>query len=121
MKLNTLVHTDKVNTLAILNDQTLASGSWDTTITIWNITNGSVVKTLNGHFNSVECLAVLPSNNPILFSGSFKKIHLWDTINGNLIKTLDAHNDWVLSLVFLSENNRLISGSGDKIIKIWEL
>ena len=52
-------HTDRVYSLAELKDGSLASGSWDTSIRIWNQQNGSLVKILEGHTDRVYSLAVL--------------------------------------------------------------
>ena len=40
--------------LAQFADGSLASGSWDTTIRIWNVTSGLTIKTLNGHTSFVS-------------------------------------------------------------------
>ena len=53
-------HTDYVTCLAVLLDGvSLASGSEDKTVKVWNTTTGDCLRTLEGHTRSVECLAVL--------------------------------------------------------------
>ena len=44
------------------------SGSWDTTLHIWNQTNGQLIQVLRGHGDSVYALAVL--NDELVASGS---------------------------------------------------
>ena len=64
--------------LAVLPDGTLASGSWDNTIKIWNTTTGDIIRTLTGHSDWVRTLAVLPDGT--LASGSTDTtIKIWNT------------------------------------------
>jgi WD40 repeat protein len=59
---------DDVHSLAILSRDSIASGSKDSSIRIWNITDGSLIKTLNGHTDQISCLVVL--ENGYLVSSS---------------------------------------------------
>ncbi|RNA11698.1 serine threonine kinase [Brachionus plicatilis] len=52
-------HSNNVESLAVLHNGDLASGSSDNTIKIWNIENGSVKFTLKNHSSDVRALAVL--------------------------------------------------------------
>jgi WD40 repeat protein len=43
-------HTKRITCLAVLKEEdTLASGSWDNDIIIWNIKDGGQIRILNGH------------------------------------------------------------------------
>ena len=47
-------HTSSVSSLAFNpNGKTLASGSWDNTIRLWDVITGEHLKTLTGHTGSV--------------------------------------------------------------------
>jgi WD40 repeat protein len=79
-------HTSYVLSLAVLPDGSLASGSSDTKIKIWDTIKGIEIKTLSGHTSYVLSLAVLPDGS--LASGSSDtKIKIWDTLKGIEIKT----------------------------------
>jgi len=63
--------------LAVLPDYTLASGSFDHTIKIWDVKSGKCIKTLEGHTDYVNSLAVLPDDT--LASGSDDcNIKIWN-------------------------------------------
>ncbi len=77
--LKTLIgHTNAVESLAVLADNTLASCSNDKTIKIWDPIKGDLLKTLNGHSNNIWCLAVLPNNR--LASGSYDSTITWELV-----------------------------------------
>ncbi len=55
--------TNWVRSLAVLPDGSLASGSDDTKIKIWDTIKGIEIKTLTGHTSWVLSLAVLPDGS----------------------------------------------------------
>lgn len=93
----------------------LATGSYDTTIKIWNIETGEVLQTLRGHTSGVRTLQLDDSK---LISGSFDKtIKIWNWQTGECLSTLQCHTDGVLSVHFV--DGTLASGSIDKTVKIF--
>ena len=71
-------HTNSVCSLTVLQYGTLASGSDDKTIRLWDTKTGQTTKVLNRHTGFVYSLTVLNDGN--LESGSRDNtIRLWDT------------------------------------------
>ena len=65
-----------VNTLAVSGDGNLLSGGADETIKIWNTNDGSLIKSLHGHYGAVLSLTFLLDGS--LASGSADKtIKIW--------------------------------------------
>ena len=65
-----------INALVLLSDGSLASGSSDKSIRIWNVQSGETMKILNGHNGAIFCLVAL--DNDSLASGSADKtIRIW--------------------------------------------
>ncbi|KAJ2967832.1 hypothetical protein NQ176_g9478 [Zarea fungicola] len=94
----------------------LATGSYDTTIKIWNIETGEVLRTLRGHTGAVRTLQFDDSK---LISGSFDKtIKIWNWQTGECLSTLQCHTEGVLSVHF--DKGTLASGSIDKTVKIFD-
>lgn len=119
--LQTLVgHTFTVNSLVVVGDNKLASGSADGSIRIWESSNGTTIKILNSYLSSdIFCLKMLPNGN--LASGSSDKtIKIWDIDSGKCLQVLTGHIGWVYTICVLS-NHLIASGSYDKTIRIWNI
>jgi len=73
------LHSGSVNSVAFSPDgKTLASGSDDKTIKLWNLSTDKVISTLTGHSGSVTSVAFSPDGK-ILASGSADNtINLWN-------------------------------------------
>ena len=113
-------HTDIVWSVAFSpNGQTLASGSQDRTIRLWNLNNGNLKRTLTGHRDAVNSIAFSPDGRT-LASGSWDgTIRLWNPNNGNLKRTLTGHTDGISSVAFSPDGQTLASASGDRTIRLW--
>jgi len=114
-------HTNSVQSVVFFSNEILITGSYDTSIKVWNITNvpGTCLRTLTGHTLTVVSLVVLP--NSLLASGAAdSSIKIWNVTNGSCLATLSGHSDYVFGLTLLS-NGLLASGSQDGTIKIWSL
>jgi WD40 repeat protein len=110
-------HQSYVTSLTQLPDGSLASGSADKTIRIWNLHFGNSLHVLEGHEDWVTSLVVLPNGS--LASGSRDAtIRIWNLNTRKAIKVLKGHNDWINCMVVLT-NGSLATGSRDTSIRIW--
>jgi WD40 repeat protein len=83
----------------------IASGSYDKTIRMWDITSGQCIKTLTGHTDTV-CSIIQLNNGNIASGSSDKTIRVWDITSGQCIKTLTGHTDAVFLIIQL--NNKIL-------------
>jgi WD40 repeat protein len=117
-------HTGTVNSMAVLSNGLLVSCRDDTTIRLWDISSGYIVKTLIGSIlpnSHVNFLALYP-NGSLAAGSSDRNIRVWDTQTGQIIPRMIIRDDIgsVLSLVVLSDG-RLVNGSGEQTIRIWDI
>jgi WD40 repeat protein len=113
-------HSGPVKSVAFSPDgKTLASGSADKTVKLWQFTNGKVLHTLTGHSGPVLSVAFSPEGQA-LASGSYDKtIKLWNLKTGELMTNFAEHSKPVWSVAFSSQDTVLASGSADETIKLW--
>src|SRR4051794_1143694 len=100
--------------------ETLASGSYDKTVTIWEARNGKLLRTLEGHQAWGRSVAFDPQGGTLASASTDKTVKLWEARNGKLLRTLEGHQDAVNCVAFDPQGETLASGSDDKTVKIWE-
>ena len=110
-------HTARVSSVAFSPDgTTLASGSDDDTIKLWDVATGTLKATLEGHTESVNSVAFSPDSSTLASGSGDKTIKLWDVATGTLKATLEAHESWVYSVAFSPDGTTLASGN-----KLWDV
>jgi len=125
--LYTLMHNQPVLSVAFSPDgKTLASGSGDQTVRLWNVADGTLLNTLihtrEGTFMSVVSSVAFSPDGKTLASGSQDQIvRLWNVADGALLHSLTGHTGHVNSVAFSPDGETLISGSGDQTVRLWSV
>jgi WD40 repeat protein len=113
-------HSSEVSCIAFSpNERTLASGSWDKTIKIWQLNTGEELHTFRGHSDRVYSVAFSPDGQTLASSSSDAIIKIWQLDKQQELCTLTDHSDRVYSVTFSPDGKTLASGSWDKTVKIW--
>jgi WD40 repeat protein len=115
-------HTDRVISIALSPDgKTLASGSSDKTVKLWNVETGQEIRTLGSHSDFVRSIAFSPDGKTLASGSNDKTVKLWNVETGQEIRTLGGHTDSVISTAFSPDGKTLASGSYDKTVKLWNV
>ncbi len=114
--------------------QILASGGNDKTVKIWNVSEGRLLRTLEGHTDAVVCVAFLPKTKVLATRGrgSDSTFRLWNSETGTCIATLSepASNSCMPGLAFhpylpflatVGSDPRVPNNELDSVVHIWEL
>ncbi|TRY71189.1 hypothetical protein TCAL_17326 [Tigriopus californicus] len=109
-------HKGPVLSLAINQQQTMASASGDKTVILWNIKQCKVSRTLIGHKAIVRCVAI---NQDFCASGSFDRTcRIWSLATGSCVREIQQE----LSVRSITMNQyRLVTGDTGGYVFIWSL
>ncbi|KAK3305090.1 uncharacterized protein B0T15DRAFT_188479 [Chaetomium strumarium] len=114
-------HSYAVNAVAFSPDgKTLASGSDDNTIRLWDAATGTHQQTLKGHSDSVIAIAFSPDGKTLASGSDDNTIRLWDAATGTHQQTLKGHSGSVRAVAFSPDGKTLASGSWDRTIRLWD-
>jgi WD40 repeat protein len=101
--------------------KTIASGTIEGDVKLWNLATKKNIKTLKGHLSEITSLEFSPDGQMIA-TGSFDStITIWNILTGQEIKTFDARSG-ALWRVHFSPDGRAIAfvGLKDNKLKVWD-
>jgi glucose repression regulatory protein TUP1 len=117
-------HEQDIYSLDFARDgRTIASGSGDRTVRLWDIEASTNILTLSIE-DGVTTVAISPDTKYVAAGSLDKSVRVWEIARGFLVERLegpDGHKDSVYSVAFSPNGRDLVSGSLDKTIKMWEL
>ncbi len=105
---------------------TLASGSWDNNIKLWQIKasgkiNPTPLKIFSDHGGGVTGLIFNKDNNLLVSASVDRTIKLWNVKDGTLLKTLQGHVSQVNSIAFSNNDKTIISADEQQGLFWWNL
>lgn len=125
-------HTGRVNCITFtLDGKTLASGSSDKTVRLWDVMTAESKQILTGHLHGIYSVAFSPDGKTIAGGSTGERdgeqifgaqIIMWDTATGKPKHTLTAQGQ-VNSLAISSDGNILASGEGwpGYVVQLWDV
>ncbi|WP_319056764.1 nSTAND1 domain-containing NTPase [Streptomyces europaeiscabiei] len=106
-------HTDEVRAVAFSPDRnTLATGSADKTVRLWDPATGKTRTTLKGHTDQVTSVAYSPDGHTLATGSADKTVRLWDPATGKTRTTLKEHTQPVTSVAYSPDGHTLATTDG---------
>jgi WD40 repeat protein len=98
----------------------IASGSWDKTVQVWDATNGTQIYTYRGHVTSVPAVAWSPDSTRIASASVDGTVQVWEAATGRYAQTFRGHNSYVYAVTWSPDGKRIASGGNDRKVHIWD-
>jgi len=113
-------HQSHVWSLAFSPDgKTLATGSEDKTIRLWELPSGKERQRIAGHRWGVQSLAFSPDGKTLLSESGDQVIRQWDISGPRRLHEFKGHQDTVVAFVFATDGQSFASWSLDRTIRLW--
>jgi len=116
-------HKDSVMGIAWLSGSSIASGSLDHSVVLWDTGTGSPLKRLEGHSRGVASLCFLEKKKLLVSAGIDQSLRVWNLETGKLVHSLDNHTLPVHDLALRPGTEGLpmvASVSDDRSVRLWQ-
>lgn len=113
-------HSDRVVALAFSPDgSTLASGSFDRTVLLWDMHTREPAPPLR-HESIVHAMAFSP-DGALLATAGTGTITLWDLASGRAVRSLTGHSGRITAVTFSPDGTLLASSGDDGTARLWDV
>ncbi|KIJ44312.1 hypothetical protein M422DRAFT_228387 [Sphaerobolus stellatus SS14] len=110
-------HEQAVRALAA-RGRTLVSGSYDCTVRVWDIIDGTCTWVLAGHSQKVYSVVLDTVRNQACSGSMDSTVRIWSLKTGQCTHVLQGHNSLV-GLLGLSPSH-LVSAAADSTLRVWD-
>ncbi len=110
-----------VKAVVFLSDRQIITAGQDKNIKIIDIASGKVVKTLSGHTNLINSLAIAPAIDLLVSGSNDNNVNLWQISTGKLWRSLKGHTDKIWGVAISLDGKQVVSASRDKTLRVWDI
>jgi len=115
-------HKETITSIRFSPDgKTLASGSFDGTIILWNVETGENLYTLEGHEGEVWNVSFSPDGKTVASASADATVKLWDVETGQELRTLKGLGGGMWGVSFSPDGKTVAASSADKTVRLWDV
>ena len=105
-------HPAAVTALAFSPDgKTIATGSKDKTVKLWETSSGNEIRTLAGHSSQVNDIRFTPDGKSLLSADWDHTVKVWDVYSGKIVNDFTGHQHTVSSVACDANGNAYSAGA----------
>ena len=93
----------------------------DRQIKLIALANGKLVRTMDGHTDIVNVLAISPNNKYLLSGSNDKTARIWDLKTWKQLHVLQVESWKVTAIAFTDDSKYCVTGANDGAIKVWDV
>jgi WD40 repeat protein/serine/threonine protein kinase len=113
-------HDGPVAALAFtLAGQKLLSAGWDQVVRVWDVADGRLLQSLQGHGGYVVSLALAPDGRRLATGSLDHTARLW-RIDGVGERTLAGHEGAVAAVAWSPDARVVVTGGWDETVRLWD-
>ena len=111
-------HSRSVEALAFSpTGTTLATGSYDATVKLWNLSNGRLMHTLEKHYQEISALTFAPGGRILAAGSRDESVSLWDTETGGVL--LEVLQDGTPDSIAFDAAGDFGASCSDGLLSVW--
>lgn len=114
-------HSNRINGLALIDDNQAISWSDDKTIKIWDLETKNLQCTLSGHTQEVTGAITTKNKQKLLSWSEDKTLRLWGLEEKKDSTTLYGHEGRINGARLISSDKMALSWSADRTIRLWDI
>jgi len=103
------------------NGKTLASGTTNCEVHLWQVADQQRLLTLQGHKNWIRRVTFSPDGQLLASASEDATIKVWQIQSGQCLHTLLDHSGSTYAVAFSPDSSLLASGSSGLTIRIWRI
>jgi len=90
------------------NLSTIASGSGDNSVKVWNVENENCINTLTGHTSSAVSITMTSDRSKIISGSADKRVKIWSLHTGQCLNTFKRHTKAVHIVAISSDQTNIL-------------
>ncbi len=99
----------------------LASGGYDYTVRVWDMTTGAVLAVLDGHTSAVESVAWSPDGLRLASASSDCTVRVWDAATGATLAVIDGQTEGTLAVAWSPDGKWLATTGFHGTVRLWNV